>query len=146
MVPVTPDHFDPKVYESPDCLWIFTDGSSMKAMRMHEASAGWGLVVHAGASETSVEEQHGPLGTPPDGLVLPSTLPSTNNKAELQGMQMAARWLLRQAEGGAQYKAVVICPDSTYALNHVQGIITPKKHIEYVTQGIVQKRTAWVKK
>ena len=48
--------------------------------------------------------------------------------------QMPRSRLLQQAESGAPFKAVVICPNSTYALNHVRGITTPKKHPEYDAQ------------
>ena len=88
--------------------------------------------MQVGNSETSNTKLQEPVSPPPDALVLPHPLPSTNNVAELQGLQQAIRWFIPQAEGGGQYTSVVIYPDSTYAMNHVRGITTPRKHTEYV--------------
>ena len=35
---------------------------------------------------------------------------------------------------GQSYSSGVICPNSTYATNHVRGVTSPKKNKEYVTQ------------
>ena len=77
---------------------------------------------------------HGPVQPSPADIDLLVALSSTNNVAELQALHQAIHWLTAQGNNGQRYSSVVICPDSTYTMNHVRGVTSPKKNKEYVAQ------------
>ena len=133
-LPRKPIVLNARDHQRDSSLWIFTDGSAKKSTRLHAARAGWGIEIQAGDVETSIESLHGSIQLFPACLNLPMPLSSTNNVAELQALHQAIQWLTTQGSNGKRYSSVVICPDSTYAMNHVRGVTSPKKNKEYVAK------------
>ena len=133
-LPRKPIVLNARDHQRDSSLWIFTDGSTKKSNRLHAARAGWGIEIQAGDVETSIESLHGSIQLFPACLNLSMPFSSTNNVAELQALHQAIQWLTTQESNGKRYSSVVICPDSTYAMNHVRGVTSPKKNKEYVAQ------------